>query len=492
MSVFSDMLQNYVHEKDVKVSALASYCDMERSTFYKFITGKREPGSVELVERIASFIKLTPLETHQFREAWKMARIGETTYYTRKSVEHFLTDFPNKSVLPVCSFTPPHENFSFNINDAFSFSGNCLLLNSRQAVDFSVHQILMAEAAKSNGKIALFLQPDYDFLFQLLSTIQPSGTLQIDHIFSLSRTPQFTDSHELYEFYYLRNMFPIYMNHVDYRTWCFYTGETKNSQNLSTLPYLILTSEFAISCSSDYQTGILYKDPDILLSFWNLFSSRQALCQPVFHTFPIIADDLPSLFQYIDRTRATANVCLFIQPEACFFPFLHGDMIKELFNTELPMADAIIPMAESLVQKNMKLISDEKMVIYFTDSGMTRFLQEGLIEEIPSIFYHPLNINQRIYVLREIVKCCRGGSYRILKKPLDHLPENIRMALCGTTCSFTYQTNSGEHMCFAVTEPSILQVFHDFLEHMDPELYYEPEEAAQIIEQQIRQLETKN
>ena len=359
-------------------------------------------------------------------------------------------------------------------------------------MDFSVHQILMAEAAKSNGKIALFLQPDYDFLFQLLSTIQPSGTLQIDHIFSLSRTPQFTDSHELYEFYYLRNMFPIYMNHVDYRTWCFYTGETKNSQNLSTLPYLILTSEFAISCSSDYQTGILYKDPDILLSFWNLFSSRQALCQPVFQTFPIIADDLPSLFQYIDRTRATANVCLFIQPEACFFPFLHGDMIKELFNTELPMADAIIPMAESLVQKNMKLISDEKMVIYFTDSGMTRFLQDGLIEEIPSIFYHPLNINQRIYVLREIVKCCRGGSYRILKKPLDHLPENIRMALCGTTCSFTYQTNSGEHMCFAVTEPSILQVFHDFLEHMDSELYYEPEEAAQIIERQIRQLETGN
>ena len=156
------------------------------------------------------------------------------------------------------------------------------------------------------------------------------------------------------------------------------------------------------------------------------------------------------------------------------------------------MADAIIPMAESLVQKNMKLISDEKMVIYFTDSGMTRFLQDGLIEEIPSIFYHPLNINQRIYVLREIAKCCRGGSYRILKKPLDHLPDNIRMALCGTTCSFTYQTNSGEHMCFAVTEPSILQVFHDFLGHMDPELYYEPEEAAQIIERQIRQLETGN
>ena len=101
MSVFSDMLQNYVHEKNVKVSALASYCGMERSTFYKFIVGKREPGSVELVEKIAHFIKLTPLETQQLREAWKMARIGEITYYTRKSVEHFLSDFPNKSALPI-------------------------------------------------------------------------------------------------------------------------------------------------------------------------------------------------------------------------------------------------------------------------------------------------------------------------------------------------------------------------------------------------------
>ena len=45
-------------------------------------------------------------------------------------------------------------------------------------------------------------------------------------------------------------------------------------------------------------------------------------------------------------------------------------------------------------------------------------------------------------------------------------------------------------MCFAVTEPFILQVFQDFLKYMDPELYYEPEEAAQIIEQQILEFES--
>lgn len=109
MSVFSDMLKNYIHEKDVKVGALAHYCQLERSTIYKFINGKREPMSAELVEQIAYFIKLTPLETHQLRESWKMARMGEDAYYIRKSVEHFLCDFPNKSTPPSCNFTP-HAN----------------------------------------------------------------------------------------------------------------------------------------------------------------------------------------------------------------------------------------------------------------------------------------------------------------------------------------------------------------------------------------------
>ena len=35
MSIFSDMLKTYIHEKDIKVGALAHYCNLERSTVYK-------------------------------------------------------------------------------------------------------------------------------------------------------------------------------------------------------------------------------------------------------------------------------------------------------------------------------------------------------------------------------------------------------------------------------------------------------------------------
>ena len=113
MSIFSDLLKHYVHEKNVKVMSLAHYCNLERSTVYKFINGKREPMSAELVEQIAQFIKLTPLETYQLKEAWKIARMGKTPYYIRKSIEHFMADFPNKSTPASGSITPPSKFSQF-------------------------------------------------------------------------------------------------------------------------------------------------------------------------------------------------------------------------------------------------------------------------------------------------------------------------------------------------------------------------------------------
>lgn len=327
-------------------------------------------------------------------------------------------------------------------------------------------------------------------MLHLLSSIQPKGALQIDHIFSLNRKAHFTESHELYELYYLRNLFPLYMNSLDYRIHCFYTNEFSPSQNLSALPYMILTSEYAITCSSDYQMGILYQDPDILQALWNLFYSYQDLCQPAFQTFPLVANDLPSLFQFIANTRASADSTITIQPEACILPFLRKDLVNEIFNYDLPMADSVITMANALFTDNMQRIKGGKFFVYFTEYGMTRFLQEGLLEEIPSSFYHPLKPKQRIRILQDLLQCCLDGSYRILKKPLNHLSENLRMCLSGNTCSLTYQTNLGNHMCFAITEPFILQILQDFLTNMDPDSYYSPEEAEKIIKQMIRQLET--
>ena len=75
MSVFSDLLSDYINEKQIKILSLAKYCDMDRSTMYKIMNGKRNPPSQEILKKMAHFMHLTPVEHQKFQEAWKILSV---------------------------------------------------------------------------------------------------------------------------------------------------------------------------------------------------------------------------------------------------------------------------------------------------------------------------------------------------------------------------------------------------------------------------------
>lgn len=62
MSVFSDTLTRYIEHKNIKVISLAKYCNLDRSTMYKILNGKRNPPSSEVFEKMTQFMHLTPIE----------------------------------------------------------------------------------------------------------------------------------------------------------------------------------------------------------------------------------------------------------------------------------------------------------------------------------------------------------------------------------------------------------------------------------------------
>ena len=84
MSEFSDLLSLLIKNQDVNVSALTAYCELDRSTMYKLINGKRAPSSKALVQKLASFMNLNPLETQELLQAYLLTKVGWDTYYSRK------------------------------------------------------------------------------------------------------------------------------------------------------------------------------------------------------------------------------------------------------------------------------------------------------------------------------------------------------------------------------------------------------------------------
>ena len=189
MSVFSDTLTRYIEHKNIKVFSLAKYCDLDRSTMYKILNGKRNPPSSEVFEKMTQFMHLTPIEYNFLKETLEITQVGPDTYYTRKSVENFICQFPDQPATDITgsSFSPDPVSEQCQTD--------CISLVSQQHIDYYVHQMILSESVHADGKIAMFIQPDYKFLFSLLASLHASASLKIDHIFCVGTEYAFTKDH---------------------------------------------------------------------------------------------------------------------------------------------------------------------------------------------------------------------------------------------------------------------------------------------------------
>ena len=99
---FAKVLSDYIHEKNVNVYSMVQFCDLDRSTMYKFINGKRRPSSISLVRKMADFMLLTPAEYQLLSEAYRISLVGPEIYFRRKYIWKFLQN-PGKyiSAFPV-------------------------------------------------------------------------------------------------------------------------------------------------------------------------------------------------------------------------------------------------------------------------------------------------------------------------------------------------------------------------------------------------------
>ncbi len=231
MSVFSDLLSDYINEKQIKILSVRNTVDIDRLRCTEVMNGKCNPHFLRKPEKNGSFYAPDTCGTSEVSRTWKITRIGEELYYKRKSVENFICHFPD---LPATGADP--QFFMMDDTDSYTET-DCTVLSSRMHINHCLYQIFLKETARTNGKIALFLQPDYDFLFQLLATMPATENLTIDHLLCLTTTDEFTDKNELVNLKYLHTMFPLYMAGLDYHTWYFYDKIHSHYHNFNLLPY---------------------------------------------------------------------------------------------------------------------------------------------------------------------------------------------------------------------------------------------------------------
>lgn len=485
MSVFSEYLSHLVTERNAKVASLYKYCDVDRSTMYQYINGKRKvPPSMELVNKIAGFFHLTPIEYEKLKEAYFITKTGEDVYYRRKSVENFIKNFPD----PLFEASKSGETEKTDILAGKKRRIQNAAISTQVELNQYLHQILLEESWKEDGKIALFLPADYGFLFELLASLKPIKALEITHILCMSSTGQRNEENELYSLEYLKMMLPMYVANLDYRPYYFYDDINSHFYNLNGMPCLILTSEYAITCTSDYQMGILYGNSDVISMFWNQFVSYQDHCQKMFEVVKMIPGN-DQIFQEVITTEAP---CYVLQPESCLTPFITEDILRSALNPKLPDYEEMIPLILEMFSRPKAALDIVDTHIYFTQKGLEHFVDTGRMKEIPDVFYTPFSLENRIKVLEAMLPYCRNGVYRILNihNHITHgeIPSNFHLCINGNLGYFLFTNISGENVGLIIQEQSILEAFEDYLENLEDKYFLSEEETVVLVENEINKL----
>lgn len=99
---------------------------------------------------------------------------------------------------------------------------SCASIHTQLELNYALRNILLTESGKGEGKAALFVQPDHEGLFSLLSSLNLGYTLEIRHIFCLSNSEILNKDHELYNLEYFNNIFPLYLRNLNYQASYFY------------------------------------------------------------------------------------------------------------------------------------------------------------------------------------------------------------------------------------------------------------------------------
>lgn len=471
MSQFSILLSEYINRKGIQVYPLTQYCSLDRSTMYKYINGKRLPPRQELVEKISDYMRLSPAEHEKLITAWKMEEIGADAYYNRQNVRDFILNFPdiskiNPVLLSSLSAADHSENFP-----------ECQALTSLTAVNSSICRMILQESRKENGRLALLLQPDNDYLFHFLAGLGESEcSLSIEHILCLNNTPQLNKGSQSSNLQYLQKVLPLYIRALDYRIYYYYDSVNSHFSSLNGFSCMILTGSSAVACTSDYQSGILYSHPDTMHLLWNLFDRYRESCSLLFHPVCSIHEEL----KMVDSMQTDNTKTYLLQPEACLAPFLTPDLVEKYLYPDLPNRETLVLTLSDFLANRRQKILQENFRIMLTVEGVREFLKTGRVYEIPQGICPPFEPEDRKLLISRILSDA-PGNYLLLRGELQVLPHNLHLLACSSGGYLLFTNRLDQTVYLVFEEPGLLAAFLDYLSSLGPEHLYPAEETAEIL-----------
>lgn len=470
MSEFSHLLTQHIHNKEIKTYALAQYCGLDRSNMYKVINGKRKPTSSEMVNNMCKFMHLSPTETKELQEAYLITLIGPDNYYRRKNVKEFFDLFR----LPTLSLPS-----AFYRKDTIPETDDMVLLNTQTEINNALFHILSLEFTEEEGHIRMLIQPDYNFLMDLLVTEGIGrSNIVIDHIIYLDNNTDFSRGQKDYNLKCLKNILPLYGSISKYETFYYYDDISTKNAYFTLFPYIIITSKYACLLTADIRKGYMTSRREAFEMFCEIFDDYLKKSSPLLNRI----DNLYTQLDYVQSLVPGSLPAYSFQMTPCLTVFMTGQFAEKHVTPDLPNRSAFIEKFVTYVNNMNKYRNTDSMTSIFSLEGLIRFMDTGEIGEYPSNAYIRPDLNNRINLAKQLLQACHTYNYRMLKDNIGNLDNELFLFISQKRGYLMLNSPVTNNLIYLdIEEPGLLFNFFDFCENMDERLFYSKDEMLEQL-----------
>ncbi|MFP3154438.1 hypothetical protein LQZ18_08415, partial [Lachnospiraceae bacterium ZAX-1] len=380
---------------------------------------------------------------------------------------------------------PPPEKRYFSVVSAVVHPP--LPLHGESQINSTLHFILAKESALLNGHIRFIMQPDYPFLYDLLFSIghqthrpQQSSGLTIDHILCLDNAETILpESMQDDTISSLKTLLLLFTCPCTYRPYYYYDNISAHFNKLSLMPYLILTSEYAVICSFDRKHGICFHEPNMVSSFHMMFEAQLSSTSPLAKKLPTdtIGPDFVEHF-----ASPAAQPFTMIQSEPLLRVLLEPIHIEK-YTAKLPNREQNVSfLLDSLYSSLDFEAIPASFFSTFTEDGVLNFLKTGTVSELPSAFFYPMELDDCLYLIRKMYLLALDKRFFLLKKPLSTLSPSVHIQISPFSLRLLFLDVKGELLSLVIEERRIAGNFFRFSESMQKAgLLATPQESADFL-----------
>lgn len=341
----------------------------------------------------------------------------------------------------------------------------------------AILQLFSGEAVKENGKISVLVQPDFDFAMDLLQTLgEQNPGLTIQHLFCLNNNEKLISMRKNYNLSCLRKILPLCACGCDYHARYYYDNVAARLNEFRLFPYLILTEHCALVFSSDYQNAILFRAEETLRMLREMFEKYLRQSDLLFERLDTVQTQLGYTETLIQHFIASDSPRYFFQRMPCLSGLLTEKMLERHLVPEMPVRGQMVQAVAQYAKVMQGRVLDQKTTMFFSEDGVRSFLETGRVDEYPKECYSPLDMEERIELVRNFLALRDQTNLRMIREEDGRAEHALNISVNAHEGYLLFKTKTERLIYLSIQEPSILTAFYDYLESMKPENFCSEEE----------------